>query len=57
MSADLAERVQQAFKRCNDCPEAAWKDGYVLVKPDAFMAMLELRNMCPEIVMALEKRA
>lgn len=56
MSAYLAERVQQAFDRCKVFPEAGTQDGMFMVRGDAYLALIELRNMAPEIVLALRQR-
>ncbi len=53
MSAYLAERVQMAFDRCKEFPEAGAQGGYFMVRGDAYLALIELRNMAPEIVLAL----
>ena len=53
MSADLAHRVQMAFDRCKGFPEIGAQDGIFHVRGDAYLALIELRNMCPEIALAL----
>ena len=53
MSAELADRVQMAFDRCKVFPEAGVRDGIFQVRGDAYLALIELRNMCPEIILAL----
>lgn len=55
MSADLAKRVQMAFDRCKAFPEAGVENDQFIVRGDAYLALLDLRNMCPEIVTALSK--
>lgn len=54
MSADLTHRVQMAFDRCKQFPEAGVRDGIFHVRGDAYMALIELRNLCPEVVLALQ---
>lgn len=53
MSADLADRVQMAFDRCKSFPEAGAQNGTFIVRGAAYLALIELRNMCPEIILAL----
>lgn len=53
MSADLAQRVQMAFDRCKEFPEAGVQGGMFHVRGDAYLALIELRNLCPQIVLAL----
>lgn len=53
MSAELAHRVQMAFDRCNAFPETGAQNGIFHVRGDAYLALIELRNMCPEIALAL----
>lgn len=55
MKHHLALQIQQAFDRCKSFPEAGMRDGYFVVKPDAYLALIELRNLCPEVVAALEQ--
>ena len=57
MSADLAHRVQNAFDRCKAFPEAGVDRGNFIVRGDAYLALIELRNLCPEIVLALREKA
>lgn len=42
---DLAQRLQVVFDRCKEFPENT---------PGGFMALLELRNMMPDVIAALE---
>lgn len=53
VSDDLAHRVQIAFDRCKALPEAGVDRGRFIVHGDAYLALIELRNLCPEIVLAL----
>lgn len=54
MPSDLRQRLRAAYKRCSLFPDQSHnEDGTVTVKGDAFMAMLELRNLSPEIDNAL----
>ncbi len=55
MSRELADRIQVAYDRCKAFPEAGKQDAFFMVRGDAYMALLELRNMCPEIVLALNR--
>lgn len=50
---DLAERVEIAFRRCAEFPEIEARDGNYLVRGDAFMAFIELRNLMPDVLLAL----
>lgn len=54
MSGDLADRVQLAFDRCKQFPEAGAQNGMFMVRGAAYLALIELRNMCPEIILALQ---
>lgn len=56
MSNELAYRVQNAFDRCKAFPEAGVERGHFIVRGDAYLALIELRNLCPEIVLALQER-
>jgi hypothetical protein len=53
MSADLAHRVQMAFDRCKAFPEIGAREGIFHVRGDAYLALIELRSLCPEIALAL----
>lgn len=53
MSRELAERVQVAFDRCKAFPEVRKEGAFFMVKGDAYLALLELRNLAPEVVTAL----
>jgi|GEM_PF-2269436 len=44
--AGLAERLNGLFRKCNDMPE---------LNPAAMVALLELRNMAPDLVDALRR--
>ncbi|GAA5049770.1 hypothetical protein GCM10023208_08220 [Erythrobacter westpacificensis] len=56
MSKDLAHRVQNAFDRCKAFPEAGVHNGLFQVRGEAYLALIELRNLCPEIVLALREQ-
>jgi hypothetical protein len=52
----LRQRLRAANKRCSSFPEQSRNpDGSVTVKADAWLALLELRNMSTEIDNALWK--
>ena len=53
VSAALAHRVQVAFDRCKAFPEAGKQGAYFMVRGEAYLALLELTNLAPEIVLAL----
>jgi hypothetical protein len=53
MSADLAHRVQMAFDRCKAFPETGAQNGIFHVRGDAYLALIKLRNLCPQIALAL----
>lgn len=53
--AELAFRIEQAYRRCANFPEISASNGNYLVRGDAFMAFIELRNLMPEVVLALSK--
>lgn len=55
MPSELADRVQVAFDGCKAFPEAGKQGAFFMVRGDAYMALLELRNMCPGIVLALDE--
>ena len=55
MSRELAHRVQIAFDRCKAFPEAVVDRGHFMVRGDAYLALIELRNLRPEIVLALRE--
>lgn len=44
MKSDLPTRIEQAYARCKLFPEKT---------ADGFMALLELRNLVPEVLLAL----
>lgn len=53
---DLPERVRTAYERCKLPPEiAANDDGTFTVKGDAYLALLELRNLSPDVLLAFEQ--
>jgi len=53
MSSELAHRVQMAFDCCKAFPEVGARNGIFHVRGDAYLALFELRNLCPEIILAL----
>lgn len=53
VSADLAHRVQVASDPCRAFPEADKQGAFFQVRDDAYLALLEFRNLTPEIVPAL----
>jgi hypothetical protein len=53
MSAQLAEKVQRALDRCKEFPESGMHQGMFVVRPDAYLALIELRNLAPDVVTAL----
>lgn len=55
MSRELAERVQVAFDRCKEFPEVRKDGAYFMVKGDAYMALIELRNLAPQVVLELQE--
>lgn len=55
MSKELAHRVQNAFDRCKAFPEAGVERGNFIVRGDADLTLIELRNLCSEIVLALRE--
>jgi hypothetical protein len=56
MTDSLRQRLRTAYKRCSRFPEVSHNpDGTVTVKGDAFLALLELRNLSTEIDTALFK--
>lgn len=56
MAPDLPERLKAAYCRCKDQPEVRRNDdGTFTVRGDAFMALLDLRALVPEIGLALHE--
>lgn len=52
--AELADRVKKLYRRCSNFPEnRRTPEGDFIVNGDAFMAMIELRNLASEIEGAL----
>lgn len=54
--AELAFRIEQAYRRCASFPEISATNGNFLVRGDAFMAFIELRNLMPDVILALSTR-
>lgn len=53
----LSEKVRAAYDRCKLFPELARNpDGTFTVKGDAYVALIQLRNLAPEIETALAAR-
>lgn len=58
MAPDLPARLKAAYDRCKLSPEIGRNpDGTFTVKGDAWLAMLELRALVPEIALALHEHA
>lgn len=56
MAPDLPNRLKAAYDRCKNFPEQSHNpDGSVTVKGDAFIALLDLRALVPEIGLALHQ--
>jgi hypothetical protein len=54
--AELAQRVRIAYDRCKDFPETGTDGrGNFVVRADAYMALIELRNLAPDIEAALRE--
>lgn len=54
MNADLVHRIEQAYDRCKEFPEAGVQGGFFVVRADAYLALIELRNMLPEAILAIK---
>lgn len=53
---EIAERLQALYDRLKNAPELRHtKEGFVL-KHDAFLALLDLRNELPGVIEELRKR-
>lgn len=52
---DLADQLQLAFDRCKEFPEAGIHGGMFLVRGDAYLALLELRNLMPDAIAVLRQ--
>jgi hypothetical protein len=57
MSRALADQVQQLYDKCKEFPETGAANGSFTIRAEAYMALIELRNLCPGIVLALEASA
>lgn len=56
MSPDLPDRVKRAYDRCKAFPEVGRNaDGTFTVRGDAWLAMLELRHLMPDVMLALHE--
>lgn len=53
MSADLANRVEGAYRKCSDLRERNNGDGTFTIDAAKMMALIELRNLAPDVVLAL----
>ena len=51
---ELAARVEGAYRKCADLRERANGDGTFTIDGAKMMALIELRNLAPEIVLALD---
>lgn len=55
-NASLAERTEALYRRINLFPESSFEDGRVYLKRDAYLALLDLRQLLErEIIPALYK--
>ena len=50
---DLAARVEGAYRKCSDLRERNNGDGTFTIGAAKMMALIELRNLAPEVVLAL----
>ena len=50
---ELAFRIEQAYRRCASFPEMSAQNGTFIVRGDAFLAFIELRNLMPDVMLAL----
>ena len=50
---DLATRVEGAYRKCSDLRERNNGDGTFTIDAAKMMALIELRNLAPEVVLAL----
>lgn len=55
MKPDLIQRHKAAYDRCKDLRETKLPDGSYAIEADKMLALIELRNMAPEVEMALEE--
>lgn len=52
---ELADKLELAFDRCKEFPETGMHNGMFLVRGDAYLALLDLRNLMPDAVAALRQ--
>ena len=52
---DLAARVEGAYRKCSDLRERNNGDGTFTIDAAKMMALIELRNLAPDVVLALIK--
>ena len=50
---ELAARVEGAYRKCADLRERANGDGTFTIDGAKMTALIELRNLAPEVVLAL----
>lgn len=50
---DLAARVEGAYRKCSDLRERNNGDGTFTIDAAKMMALLQLRNLAPDVVSAL----
>ena len=55
MNPDLAARVEGAYRKCSDLRERNNGDGTFTIDAAKMMALIELRNLAPDVVLALIK--
>ena len=55
MSDELANRVEGVYCKCSELRERANGDGTFTIDGAKMMALIELRNLAPELVLALGK--
>ena len=52
---DLAARVEGGYRKCSDLRERNNGDGTFTIDAAKMMALIELRNLAPDVVLALIK--
>lgn len=50
---DLAARVEGAYRKCSDLRERNNGDGTFTISGANMIALIELRNLAPDVVLAL----
>ena len=55
MNPDLAARVEGAYRKCSDLRERNNGDGTFTIDAAKMIALIELRNLAPDVVLALIK--